>query len=452
VTVHYAKGCDIHSDDTSGFPAAIEAARKADVVIFVGGLDGTQEGEELDRVGGSVALPGQQQRLIVELAAVNPNLIVVLESGGIVSLEQCIEHVKGLLYAFYPGQEGGNAIAGILFGDVSPSGKLPVTMPRSDDQLPVWEDLNFSGDVVDGFGYRRFDHLGLRPRYAFGYGLSYATFEVDNLVITPASTLEEMPILVSIDVMNTGAVAGDEVVQLYLSTEFADPETRSVVPMPVKQLRGFRRVTLGPGQSTAVTFGLGPDELAFWSVSDDSFRVEAGTYTVRVGGSSDHLPLSGTFSLISSMLYDSASGETVPASLPVLANVALGRPASCSSVEGPDYGCGQAVDGDLSTRWSSQFSDPQWIQVDLGRRQRIERVIVHWETAYGQAYQVQVSGDAVHWTDIYGTIAGDGAIDNLYVSATGQYVRVYVTQRGTGWGDSLWEFEVYGAVESQEVP
>ncbi|NIV30590.1 MAG: glycosyl hydrolase, partial [Anaerolineae bacterium] len=109
VKVNYAKGCDINSDDTSGFGAAIDAASNSDVVVFVGGLDGTQEGEELDRASGSVQLPGQQQALINELAAANPHLIVVLESGGIVALEQCIQNIRGLLYAFYPGQEGGNA-------------------------------------------------------------------------------------------------------------------------------------------------------------------------------------------------------------------------------------------------------------------------------------------------------------------------------------------------------
>jgi hypothetical protein len=182
--------------------------------------------------------------------------------------------------------------------------------------------------VVGGFGYRRFDYLGLTPRYAFGYGLSYTTFEIGNLIITSTATLEEMPVLVSVDVTNTGPVTGDEVVQLYLSTEFTDPRTREVVPMPAKQLRGFRRVTLEPGESVAVTVSLGLDELAFWSVSDDSFRVEAGTYIVRVGGASDHLPLSNSFRLTSSALYNSATHVALPTSLPVLGNVALGRPVT----------------------------------------------------------------------------------------------------------------------------
>ena len=452
ITIHYAKGCDINSEDTSGFEAALDAARTSEVVVFVGGLDATQEGEEVDRVGGSVQLPGQQQELITQLAATNPNIVVVLQSGGIVALERCLDSIKGLVYAFYPGQEGGNAIADILFGNVNPSGKLPVTMPRTDDQLPAWNDLDFSGDLVDGFGYRRFDSLEQAPQYAFGYGLSYTTFEYGNLTVTPASGLDEMPVLVSVAVTNTGDITGDEVVQLYLSAGFADAQARHAIPMPVKQLRGFERVKLVPGQSETVTFTLGPEELSFWSVSDDSFRVEAGAYTVRVGGSSDELPLTGSFEIRSSVLYDSATGATDPVSLPVLQNAALGRPAGCSSIEGWEYVCSQAVDGDLATRWSSQFSDPQWIYVHLGSRMRIERVILHWETAFGRAYQLQTSDDAIHWTDIYSTNASEGEVDNLEVYGSGRYVRVYGTRRGTQFGYSLWELEVYGTTHRVHLP
>jgi len=367
VKVTYARGCDINSDDTSGFAPAIEAAQKAEVVVFVGGLDNAQEGEELDRSSGSVQLPGQQQALINELAAVNPNLIVVLESGGIVALERCFGTIKGLIYAFYPGQEGGNAIADVLFGDVNPSGKLPVTMPLNDNQLPPWDDLDFTGDVVDGFGYRRFDGLRLTPQYAFGYGLSYTTFSYGSLIVTPAAASEEAPLLVSVDVTNTGEITGDEVVQLYLSADLGS-SAQDVVPMPVKQLRGFKRITLAPGQTEAVEFTLGPEELSFWSISDNSFRVEAGAYTVRVGGASDNLPLSETFELTSSVLFKEATGGTTPAGRHVLRNVALHRTATCSSIEGPSYVCSRAVDGTPATRWSSQFRDPQWISVDLGAR------------------------------------------------------------------------------------
>ena len=178
VNVVYAKGCDINSADTGGFDRAIAAARAADVVVFVGGLDNTQEGEELDRVGGSVQLPGQQQPLINALAAANPNLVVVLESGGVVALEQSIANIKGLIYAFYPGQEGGTALADILFGDVNPSGKLPVTLPRNDAQLPAWDDLDFSRGPGGRLRLPALRQLRLTPQFAFGHGLSYTTFDV----------------------------------------------------------------------------------------------------------------------------------------------------------------------------------------------------------------------------------------------------------------------------------
>ena len=452
VTINYAKGVDINSDDTSGFPAAIEAARNSDVVVFVGGLDDTQEGEERDRVSGSVQLPGQQQSLINELAAVNPNVIVVLKSGGIVALEHSIHNIKGLVYAFYPGMEGGNALADVLFGNVNPGGKLPVTMPHNDDQLPDWGDLDFSNDEVNGFGYRKVDSLELSPQYPFGYGLSYSSFEYGQLAVTRNLAAAGPSILVSVKVTNGSEIAGDEVVQLYLSVDFADPKARAIVPMPVKQLRGFERVELAPEQTKTVTFVLGPEELSFWSISDDSFRLEAGVYTVRVGGSSDNLPLSGAFELTSPMLYDSVTGETVPALSPVLENSTLNSSATCSSIQNPDYICGSAVDGDLATRWSSQFSDPEWIVADVGAREVIGRVILHWEAAYGKAYRIQVSDDAVHWTDIFSTAAGDGEVDNLAVSTIGRYVRLLGVQRGTGWGYSLWEFQVYGQPNSIYLP
>jgi hypothetical protein len=199
-----------------------------------------------------------------------------------------------------------------------------------------------------------------------------------------------------------------------------------------------------PGQTKSVTFALGPEELSFWSISDDSFRVEAGAYTVRVGGSSDDLPLSATNKLASSFLYDSAVGRTPRASRPVLGNVALGRPATCSSTEGPGYSCHHAVDGDLSTRWSSQFADRQWISVDLGTRQRIERVVLHWERAHAAAYRIQVSDDGTRWTSIHSTDASEGQVDNLDVAGMGRYLRLHATQRATVWGNSLWELEVYG--------
>ena len=156
--------------------------------------------------------------------------------------------------------------------------------------------------------------------------------------------------------------------------------------------------------------------------------------------------------LISLALCGSATGRTASAQLPILVDVALNRPVTCSSTEKPDLACRNAVDGDLSTRWSSEFSDPQWIYVDLGASKRIERVILRWETAYAQAYQIQTSDDASTWTELYSTTAGDGEVDNLAVSGAGRYVRMVGTHRAADWGYSLWAFEVYGKSDVVYLP
>ncbi len=212
--VLYAKGCNISGSNASDIGTALQYAADADVVIFVGGLDQSQEGEGFDRVNDSIELPQIQRSFINYLYEENHNLIVVLFSGGVCSVHPFIDKVKGLLYAFYPGQEGGNALAKILFGDYNPAGRLPVTMPISDLQLP---DRNFNFDDDFGGGYRWFDNQGLIPEFAFGYGLSYTTFSYSNLVITPTQTEVGKTVEVSCDVKNIGSIEGEEVAQLYLS-------------------------------------------------------------------------------------------------------------------------------------------------------------------------------------------------------------------------------------------
>ena len=282
----YAKGCDINSTDTSGFTAAVDYAKSADVVIYCGGLDGGQEGEGADRASGSTSLPGKQQELINILATANPNLVVAIFSGGVCNLSQCIDTIKGLIYAFYPGQEGGNALADVLFGDYNPGGKMPVTMPKDDSQLPAWND-NLDDDY--GCGYRWYDKMGYVPQFAFGYGLSYTTFSYGNLKISPKSVAPGELVTVQVDVTNSGPQTGDEVVQLYLS----HPE--SSIPMPTKELKAFKRITLDAGQTVTVEFTLTADELYYYNEVSDTYEVESGQFTVRVGSSSDNLRLYDSF-------------------------------------------------------------------------------------------------------------------------------------------------------------
>jgi beta-glucosidase len=254
------------------------------VVIYVGGIDSSQEGEKVDRKSGDAQLPGKQQELINQLAAVNGNLVVVLTSGGICSVNDCVASIKGLLYAFYPGQEGGYAIADVLFGEVNPGGKLPVTMPKTVGQLPPFDD-DHRKQAEKGIGYRWFDTQDKTPLFPFGYGLSYTSFEMSNLTLSSSSIEGDQWVSVSVDVENTGSRAGDEVVQLYVSDKQA---SATMVP---KQLKGFDRVSLQPGESKTVTMRLGPDELCFYDVDTRKNTVEAGDFVLRVGPRSDSLPL-----------------------------------------------------------------------------------------------------------------------------------------------------------------
>ncbi len=294
--VQYARGCEINSPDRSGFDEAKRLAKAAQVVIFVGGLDNTVEGEEYfikgDRLTGSVELPGVQNDLINELAAANPSLVLVVITGGQCAVDKVVDQVKGLLYLPYPGQEGGRALAEILLGNQNPSGKLPYTIPKNNEQLPP-RDNDFKNVAITGVGYRWYDQQKLEPGFAFGSGLSYTSFEYRNLRVTPDSASAGQEIVVQADVTNTGKRDGDEIIQLYLSTGEISP----AVEMPVKQLRGFSKVAIQAGQTRRVSFALSPDEFYIFDSTANRYRVPTGSYTVHIGGASDKLPLSASFTL-----------------------------------------------------------------------------------------------------------------------------------------------------------
>ena len=307
--VNFAKGCNINDKDKSQFAEAIEAAKKSQYVVFVAGLDSTVEGEGYfldkeadekgggsvtrpDRPSGTVLLPGLQNELINAIAKVNPNIILVVISGGTCSVTPVIKNVKGLLYAFYPGQEGGRAIADVLLGNYNPSGKLPATIPKDDSQIiPISAD--FRNMVTKGVGYRWFDSQHLTPEFAFGAGISYTNFTYSNIKINkPIANVGEL-IEVSVDLKNTGKRMGEEVAQLYLSTGKIIPALK----MPVKQLRGFQKIALNPGETKSITFQLTPEELYIYNEQTKSYQVPSGEFIVQVGGASDKLPLKATFNL-----------------------------------------------------------------------------------------------------------------------------------------------------------
>lgn len=307
--VKFSKGCNINDNSKDGFSDAIELAFKSEYVLFVAGLDSTIEGEGFfinkeadekgggvvnrpDRPTGSVLLPGMQNELIKQIAKVNPNIILVVLSGGTCSVTPVVKDVKGLLYAFYPGQEGGRAIVDVLLGKYNPSGKLPATVPKSDEQIiPINPD--FRNLVTKGFGYRWFDSQNIEPEFSFGFGLSYTTFKYSNIQVSKENAKVGDFINVSFDLSNIGDIAGEEVAQLYLSTKKITPN----IKMPIKQLRGFEKVYLKPGETKKMTMTLTPEELYIYNESTKSYQVPEGEFVVRVGGSSDILPLQAKFKL-----------------------------------------------------------------------------------------------------------------------------------------------------------
>jgi beta-glucosidase len=276
VAVRYEKGCGIASKSTSGIAGAVEAVRRPEigVAVVVLGLSPRYEGEEKDSLlnpGGDrrdIALPGVQQRLLEAVVAVGKPTVLVLTGGGALGLEWAKSHVPAILVAWYPGEEGGSAVADVLFGDANPAGRLPVTFYRSIEQLPPFEDYRMEG--------RTYRYFRGEPTYAFGSGRSFTTFKYGEAAVTPARGEAATTFQVSVSVENTGPRAGDEVVQLYVARE---PGAGA----PIRWLAGFRRIALAAGQREKVTFAI--DARALSVVAADGRRaVQPGTFTIAVGG------------------------------------------------------------------------------------------------------------------------------------------------------------------------
>jgi len=255
---------------------AVETAQQADVVVLALGLNERLEGEEMNIqidgfAGGdrtSLDLPATQVELMKAVVATGKPVALVLINGSALSVNWAADNVPAILTAGYPGQQGGNAIADVLFGDYNPAGRLPVTYYKSVDQLPPFEDYDMAGRT-----YRYFDQ---EPLYPFGFGLSYTSFNYSNLQISPNIRMGDN-VAVSVDVTNTGDLDGDEVVQLYLTDEKAS------TPRPIRQLEGFKRVHLKKGETKTVNFSLEPRQLSMIN-SKDARVVEPGWFTVSVGG------------------------------------------------------------------------------------------------------------------------------------------------------------------------
>jgi beta-glucosidase len=281
VDVVFAQGCDMTKPAVAAdIEKAVNAAKNADAVFVFLGTNPTVEKEGIDRK--NLNLPGAQEQLVKAVVAANPKTAVVLLSAGPLSVKWVKDNAPAILQAWYPGQEGGTAIADVLFGDCNPAGRLPYTVYDSTSDIPPQTEY----DITKGFTYLYFAG---KAQFQFGHGLSYTQFQYDNLKMAAPQIAAVGKQEITLRVKNSGSRAGDEVVQLYVR------QVDSKVKRPIKELRGFQRVALQPGEVKTVAFTLPAETLAYYDVDKKGWVVEAGTVEVQVGSSSADIRAVGRF-------------------------------------------------------------------------------------------------------------------------------------------------------------
>jgi beta-glucosidase len=285
----------VTGDSRAGFTEAIEAARTSDVaIVCVGGKSGLlpdcTSGEFRDRA--DLGLPGVQQALVEAVVATGTPTVVVLIDGRPLALPWVAAHVPALLVAWLPGEEGGNALADVLFGRSNPAGRLPITMPRAVGQVPVYYNHKSGGGRSQMLG--DYVDLAVRPLFPFGHGLSYTRFDYGPLEVSPGACSPVERVRITVDVTNAGSRDGDEVVQLYVRDVVA------CMTRPVKQLAGFARVYLRAGETRRLCFELDPRQLAFYD-HDLRLGVEAGEIRIMIGASSADIRREGRFRIDGTM-------------------------------------------------------------------------------------------------------------------------------------------------------
>ena len=271
--------CEINNDDSTGMAEAVAIAKNTDVVVMVLGEFGLQSGEGRSR--SEIGLPGLQQQLLEAVYAVNKNIVLVLANGRPLAIPWAAEHIPAILETWHLGSQSGHAIAEVLLGDYNPSGKLPMTFPRSVGQIPIYYNYKSTGrpwpqDIVF---WSHYTDQSNTPLFAFGHGLSYTTFEYSDLKIN--QPVDSSIVEVNITIKNTGKQKGTETIQLYIRDKVAS------ITRPVQELKGFHQLSLAPGEHQKVTFILTEKELGFYN-NQGKYIVESGDFEVMVGGSSDN--------------------------------------------------------------------------------------------------------------------------------------------------------------------
>lgn len=277
--VLYAKGSNINDDSTTYFAQAIKTARQSDMVLLVIGEGAWMTGEAASRA--SLDLPGVQQKLVEEIQKTGKPVVVVLMNGRPLTINWIDKNIPAILETWFLGTQSGHAIADVLFGDYNPSGKLPVTFPRSVGQIPIFYSMKNTGRPMDPNNKYTSKYLDESndPLYPFGYGLSYSTFEYGDLTLSLPEMTSQNELVVRCNVTNKGKYTGEEVVQLYLRDKVGS------VTRPVKELKGFQKISIQPGESKTVEFRITNNDLSFYR-KDMSFGSEPGSFEVFVGGNS----------------------------------------------------------------------------------------------------------------------------------------------------------------------
>ena len=446
----------------AAFTSATSLASQSDMAIIVVGMASSEGSDRPD-----LTLPGVQDSLISAVAQVNPRTIVLIYAPAQI-LMPWASQVEAVLYGWVPGQEEGNAFASVVFGDVNPSGRLPMTFAQNMGDYPCNTAEQFPGvnNVVtysEGLfvGYRHFDGRGITPLFPFGHGLSYTTFSYSNLTISPAITNVTGNVTVTANVTNTGSRAGAEIAQLYVGF----PTTANEPP---KQLKGFQKIMLQPGQTQPVSFTLTPEEFSIWNTTAKNWVVVDGTYQVMIGASSRDIRLTGSFQANGSIVVTptptipttitptATPTSTTPTATPTPGGpLSQGKPVSASSAQAGNIPA-NANDGNATTtRWCAvDGTFPQWWKVDLGTSNNLTKVDINWYSSSNRAYKYKIevsSNDSAYTTavDKTGNTTNGDTSDSLAVA--GRYVRITVTGSSAGYA-SAYEIKVYGGSNDTLTP